>query len=194
MTSKNNHSPENWSEKYSYTPTIDDYMQVYRKYTRKSSQIIREKIRLCLMCELIGFVVAIFGIGITQNPIVMYIWLISFFAILGIVPTSYGFVYRCQISATIKTNPFLLERRYISFDGYHFISESDHLIQMFPIHNHVKTDIDKTGIYLICCDAIRYYLLRIFGSAAKMHEFYARLQWNDAYEDMYVKNQRNQTL
>ena len=162
-------------------------MQVYRKYAKRTKQIALAKLQLCFMWELIAFVVAIIGIGITQNPIVMYIWLISFFGILIIVPTSYIFVYRCQINATIKTNPFLLERRYISFDGYHFISESDHLIQMFPVRNHVKTDIDKTGIYLICCDAIRYYPLRIFGSAAKMHEFYARLQWNDAYEDMYVK-------
>lgn len=193
MEDKTNHSPDNRSEKYLYVPTEEDFMKLYHTCLKHTKIVKKDKTRLCIICELIAVIVypilvtilSAFGEVLAIGFMTM-LYPIAMIAMWFWMRCQYASIYRNQIRNRAKTNPFYFEKRWISFDGYHLISESDHMTIMLPIRDNVKTTFTEHGLILECHDGYRYYPIRIFGSLREMSDFYDRLNWNNEYKEKYA--------
>lgn len=186
------HSPDNRSGKYLYVPTEEDFMQLYHTCLKHTKAVKRDKTRLCIIYEVIGvvlyFIVASL-ISAAGFPVVSG-FMIFFYPVVAVLMwfsmrRQYASVYRNQIRNQVKANPYFFEKRWISFDGYHLVSEGDHMTMMLPVRDNVESTFTDHGIILKCHDGYRYYPLRIFGSVREMADFYDRLNWHNEYEEKY---------
>lgn len=183
---------ENKSEKYLYNPQEDDFIELYKKYLKKTKAVKTERIKYCIKIEIIFTIIYLIELIISTggNPItigtMVFLFPLLCVIIWFIAIAGYINVYMKTIRNAAKSNPYFYEKRWISFDGYHLISESDHITLMITTRDKTfKAHYNDYGIVIKCFDGYRFYPSRIFRSTREMMEFYSLLTWNEEYEEKY---------
>lgn len=177
--------PDNWSEKYIYYPTVEDYLKAYQKNSQFKKRSKNTRRMVFWIFFPIWFFVSFGFYGTISDTAFYGIFFVISFGIWLLIRLIHPLCIKYKLSKEFEKNPFLNEQKTISFDGFHFIIESDHMIQMFPIKNNVEISMEKTGIFLKCPDGIRFYPIRVFGPESKMIDFYERLNWDKVYNQKY---------
>lgn len=194
MENETNHTPGNQSEKYLYIPTEKDFMELYDLRLKRDKRIKKQKNVYCFFLELlfvfIYFVLFIY-FSLTAADTIGVAMVLLFPVFLAVcwfvIRANYRKVYWNSIRQRAANDKWFLARRWISYDGYHLVSENDHQTLMLVVRDSVKVEIENKGIILNCPDGYRYYPARIFGSMRKMYEFYELLDWNNVYEEKYER-------
>ncbi len=188
MNENENHSPDNRSEEYLYTPRVDDYGVLYRECLIKTKMVKKDRRRFCIRWEIyMAFISLVVDIVISTKNLTFAGSII--FCCYPIAAIVFWFVFRSlyyqAYIASVQSSKLHLDKRRISFDGYHLVIEGDRMTVMFPTRRDFEATFYTYGIIVRYMDTYRYFPKRIFGSVKEMADFYDRLTWNKEYENKY---------